>query len=115
MCEYEFENDNYDVGHNNGINWKLVSFSFLCQLPSHVFSTEKKNQLESLKYQLSAWLLIYVLHSMDYHIILSIEVAIDYIKMILCASKLHVFNLVLIFCPDSTDVAKYNYVMMNTL
>ena len=31
------------------------------------------------------------------------------------ASKLHVFNLVLIFCPDSTDVAKCNYVMMNIM
>ena len=40
---------------------------------------------------------------------------IDYIEMILCASKLHVFNLVLIFCPDPTDVAKSNYVVMNIL
>ena len=51
-------------------------------------------------------------NGLPHHII---KVAIDYIKMILCASKLHVFNFVLIFCPDSTDVAKYNYVMMNTL
>ena len=51
-------------------------------------------------------------NGLPHHII---KVAIDYIKMILCASKLHVFNLVLIFCPDSTDVAKYNYVTMNTL
>ena len=27
-------------------------------------------------------------------------------RKILCASKFHAFNLVLIFCPDSTDAAK---------
>ena len=41
--------------------------------------------------------------------------AINYIEIILYASKLHVFNIILIFCPHSTDVAKYNYVMMNIL
>ena len=35
--------------------------------------------------------------------------AINYTEIILCASELHVFHLVLIFCPDSADVAKNNY------
>ena len=41
--------------------------------------------------------------------------AINYKEIILCASKLHVVDIVLIFGPHSTDVAKYNYVMMNSL
>ena len=38
--------------------------------------------------------------------------AINYIEITLCASKLHVFSIVLKFCPDSTNVAKYNNVMI---
>ena len=37
----------------------------------------------------------------------------SYIEIILCASKLQASNFVLILCPDSTDVGKYNYVIMN--
>ena len=73
----------------------------------------KKIQLEPLKYQLSAWLMICTSYDgLPHHII---KMAMNYIEMIMCASKLHVFNLVLIFCPDSTDVAKYNCVKQNTL
>ena len=39
---------------------------------------------------------------MDYDTILS-KIAINYIEIILCASILHAFNIVLIFCPHSTD------------
>ena len=51
-------------------------------------------------------------NELSHHII---QMAINYIEIILCASKLHVFNIVLKFCPDSIDVAKYNHVMMYIL
>ena len=70
----------------------------------------KQIQLASLKYQLSPWLIICTsFNGLSRHII---KMAINHIEIILCASKLHVFKLVLIFCPNSTDVAKYNNVMM---
>ena len=73
----------------------------------------KKIKLESLKYQLSAWLMICTsFNGLPHHII---KMAMNYIEIILCASKLHIFDLVLIYCPDSTDVANHDYVMMNTL
>ena len=34
------------------------------------------------------------------------------IEIIMCLSELHVINFVLMFSPDSTDVAKYNYVII---
>ena len=74
----------------------------------------KPIQLESLKYQLSPWLIHVICTSfngLSHHII---KMTINHIDInFLCASKLHVFNLVLIFCPDSNDVAKYNYVMIS--
>ena len=48
---------------------------------------------------------------MDYHIILS-KMTTNFIEIIMCVSKLHAFNIVLIFCPHLTDVAKYNYIMI---
>ena len=38
--------------------------------------------------------------------------AINYIEITLCASKLHVFSILLKFCPDSINVAKYNNIMI---
>ena len=51
------------------------------------------------------------LNGISHHII---KMAINYMIW-LCASKLHVINLILIFCTESTDVTKYNYVMTNIL
>ena len=78
-----------------------IIFIFISITISFIFNW-KQIQLESMKYQLSPWLII-------------IQMAIDYIEITLCASKLHVFNIVVEFCPDSTDVAKYNHVMMYIL
>ena len=73
----------------------------------------KQIQSESLKYQFSPWLITCIsFNGLSHHII---QIAINYIEMILCVSKFHVFDIVLKFCPDSTYVAKYNYVMMNIL
>ena len=139
-----------------------IIFIFFSITISCIFNW-KQIQLESLKYQLSPWLIICTLLNELSHLIIKMsiiestkttsmedvstgvlekikniwEVKIKpkmiwciktyisayvkiqkkkyYIERILCASKLHVFNLVLIFCPDSTDVAKYSYVVMNTL
>ena len=35
----------------------------------------------------------------------------NYIEIFPCESKFYVFNRVLKFCPDSSDVAKYSYAM----
>ena len=107
QCEYEFVNAHYDVGHTYGINWKWNNWShFHFYFNHHLIFNWKKNQLESLKYQLSAWPMKCIsFNGLRYHII---KMAMNYIEIIICASKLHVFNLVLIFCPDSTDVAKYD-------
>ena len=49
------------------------------------------------------------IHFIQWIIAMYYQMAMNYMEMILCASKLHVLNLVLIFCPDSTNAAKYNY------
>ena len=111
--EYEFENVNYDVGHTYVINWKWNNwYHFHFHFDYHlIYFQLKKIQLKSLKYP-SVVCMPNDMYFIQW-ITNIIKMAMNYIEIILCASKLHVFNL--IFCPDSTDVAKYNYVMMNTL
>ena len=113
QCEFVFENANYDAGHTYGINWKWNNwyhFHF-CFNYHLLFSQLKTHSTGITDYQLSPRPIICTsFNGLSHHII---KMAINYIEIILCVSKLHVFNLVLIFCPDSTDVAKYNYVMMN--
>ena len=88
QCEYEFENANYDVGHTNGINWKgnnwyHFHFYFNYHL-MYMYFQLKKTQLESLKYQLSAWLMICIsFNGLPQHII---KMAINHIEMILSIS-----------------------------
>ena len=86
-----------------------IIFIFISITISCIFN-RKQIQLESLKYQLSPWRIICTsFNELSHH---SIQMAINYIEIILCASKLHVIDIVLIFCPHSIDVAKYNYVMI---
>ena len=54
----------------------------------------KQIQLESLKHQWSPWLIICTsFNELPHHII---QMAINHIEIILCASKLHVFNIVVV-------------------
>ena len=72
ICEYEFENANYDAGHTYGIKYKLNNwyhFHFVSITISCIFYW-KQIQQESLKYQLPHGQL-FELHSMDHHIISS--------------------------------------------
>ena len=78
----------------------FISIIILCIL------NWKQIQLAWPKYQLSPWLIICTSFIRSHHII---QMAMDYTEIVLYASKLHVFNTVLIFCPHSTDVEKYNY------
>ena len=94
------------VGKNDiiGIIYIFITITISC-----IFNW-KQIQLASLKYQLSPWLIICTsFNGLSHHII---KMAINYIEIIQFASKLHVFKLVLIFCPNSMDVAKYINVMM---
>ena len=90
QCEYEFENANYGVTHTYGINWKWNNWYHFHLYFNYHLMYFQQIQLGSMKYQLSPWLKTYTsFNGLSYHII---QMAINYIEIILFASKLHVFN-----------------------
>ena len=108
--KYEFAKANYDVGHTYGINWKWNNwyhFHFYFKLPSHVFSTDK---ISVWKTEVSVISMANDMYFIQW-ITISYKMAMNYIEIIMCASKLHVFNL-LVFCPDSTDEMLQNTIML---
>ena len=82
-----------------------IIYIFISNTNSCIFNW-KQIQLESLKCELSSWLIICIsFNGLSHHIS---QMVIDYIETILCASKLHVLDIVVKFCPDSWISCKTN-------